>query len=111
MVVLKKLKASTLMETMVATVLIVVLFMIASLVMNSLVATQAERDQGGIEARIRQLEYFYISDKIELPYVEEWQQWEIEVSSQKEGALDLVKFTAIEPNTGQKYGSSIPEKK
>ena len=36
MVVLKKIKASTLMETLVATVLIIVVFMAASMILNNM---------------------------------------------------------------------------
>nr|WP_299339482.1 hypothetical protein [Allomuricauda sp.] len=81
MVVLKKIKASTLMETMVATVLIVIIFMIASLGMNSLMAARVKSNLTEIKEHVQQLEYAYIHKKVELPYYEEWEGWEIALIS------------------------------
>lgn len=77
MVVLRKLKASTLMETMVATVLIVVIFMLSSLVLNALFSSQVKSNVQPIQSHLQQLEYQYVNQKIVLPYYEEWESWNI----------------------------------
>jgi len=79
MVVLKKIKASTLMETMVATVLIVVIFMIASMLLNSVFKSTNNRMQQPIIEKMNTLEYQYANELIKLPYYEEWKEWDIEM--------------------------------
>jgi len=78
MAVLKKIKGSTLMETMVATVLIVIIFMVASLVMNSLITARAKNDVQAITQHLKKLEYQYTNNQLALPYFEDWNDWEIQ---------------------------------
>nr|WP_299067290.1 hypothetical protein [uncultured Allomuricauda sp.] len=92
MVVLKKLKASTLMETMVATVLIVVIFMFSSLILNSLFSAQVKGNLQPIKSHLNQLEYQYVNQKINLPYYEEWKTWDITISIAK----NMVQIEAVE---------------
>ena len=47
MAVLKKIKASTLMETLIATVLVVVTFLLASMILNNLVSNAIQSDTQG----------------------------------------------------------------
>lgn len=92
MVILKKLKASTLMETMVATVLIVVIFMFSSLILNSLFSAQVKGNLQPIKSHLDQLEYQYVNQKINLPYYEEWKTWDITISVAK----NMVQIEAVE---------------
>ncbi|KQC29378.1 hypothetical protein [Flagellimonas eckloniae] len=92
MVVLKKLKASTLMETMVATVLIVVIFMLSSLILNSLFSAQVKGNLQPIKSHLNQLEYQYVNQKINLPYYEEWKTWDITISITQ----NMVQIEAVE---------------
>ena len=94
MVVLKKIKASTLMETMVATVLIVVVFMVASLVMNALMTAQVKSNLSPIKEHLQQLEYAYKNHQIPLPYHEEWKGWEIALI--EEGTMILIEATHLD---------------
>ncbi|MEN1784412.1 MAG: hypothetical protein AAGF77_04655 [Bacteroidota bacterium] len=80
MAVLKKVKASTLMETMVATVLIVVIFSVASLIMNSLTVAQSNANTNPVAQHLSKLRYAYKNQQITIPYVEDWKDWEISVS-------------------------------
>ena len=77
MAVLKKIRASTLMETMVGTVLTVVIFMLSSLVMNSLFSSQIRANSQPIQTHLNELEYQLINGKVNLPYFEEWEMWDI----------------------------------
>ena len=95
MVVLKKISASTLMETMVATVLIVVIFMMSSLIMNSLMATQVNANLSPIKEHLRQLEYGYLSQQLPLPYYEEWQGWNIAITSEEGVQVPVIEFHAV----------------
>ncbi|MBD0833794.1 hypothetical protein [Aestuariibaculum sediminum] len=80
MVVLRKIQASTLMETLVASVLLVVLFMITSLVLNNIFGNMVMSNTRLIDSHINELKYLYENEKITIPYREEFQSWEIEIS-------------------------------
>ena len=77
MVVLKKIKASTLMETLVATVLIVVLFMMTSMILNNLFFNSIKSNTRDIDAYLNELEYLYRHQKIQHPYKDDLNTWEI----------------------------------
>jgi len=104
MVVLKKLRGATLMETMVATVLIVIIFVVASLVMNSLMRAKSKGNQNAVEAYLKKLEYQYSNEKLQLPYYEDWKNWEISILGQNRGE---VKFIAHNPFTKKDVVTSI----
>ena len=79
MAVLKKIRSATLVEAMVATVLIVVVFMIASLVMNNLLLNTFSRNTHAIDSRMKELEYNIKNENIETPYSEEYNGWRISI--------------------------------
>lgn len=83
MVVLKKIKGATLMETMVATVLIVVIFMMASLLLNSIFSSSIQGNNQQITTYLNTLEYHYQNNNISIPYYEELEDWDIEVRSEQ----------------------------
>lgn len=89
MVVLKKLKASTLMETMVATVLIVIIFMVASLTLNNVFGNSIKFNTTEIETHLNKLEYQYQHDLLELPYEEVHNNWTITISAAGDVSLVL----------------------
>lgn len=95
------------METMVATVLIVVLFMVASLAINSLMAAQIKSDQSEIVEHLNHLEYRLQNNTISFPYYEEWKQWEIEATRQALGEGTVVIINAIHVDTQQEVSSTI----
>lgn len=99
MVVLKKIKASTLMETLVATVLIVIVFMIASMVLNSMVSGNMGQHTELAEERLHALEYQYKNQGIRLPYYEDYESWEISITQQQIGNSMLVLLEAENPMT------------
>jgi len=84
MVILKKIKAATLIETLTASVLIIIVFMIASLSFNNIFTNHIKRDQSAIENRVKELEYLVIHDKIRVPYTEDFSTWEIEIISKND---------------------------
>lgn len=73
----KKIRATTLMETLVATSIIIIVFVIASLVLNNTFRTIAQRDTFSIQNRIEKLEYLYIHNKLELPHQETFENCDI----------------------------------
>jgi len=79
MVILKKIRAATLVETLTASVLIIIVFMIASLSFNNIFTNHIKRDHSSIANRIKELEYQILHNKLIIPYTEDFGNWEIEI--------------------------------
>lgn len=82
------------METLVATVLIVIIFMITSMLLNSIFVNSTKRSNNDIGTRIKQLQYQFSNGKISVPYNEEVGEWEIAVFREKEQGLEHIVFKA-----------------
>ncbi|WP_281987702.1 hypothetical protein [Aquimarina aggregata] len=81
MVVLKKIKAATLIETLTASVLIIIVFMIASLSFNNIFNNHVKRDTSSIDNRIKELEYLVLHEQLKIPYSEDFAGWDIYINS------------------------------
>ncbi|MEO1030044.1 MAG: hypothetical protein AAFX55_01505 [Bacteroidota bacterium] len=79
MVILKRVKSATLMETLIATVLIMVIFVVASLILNNLFSNRIKHNIRSITAKLNEIEYLYINDKLSLPYHDDYDGWTIDV--------------------------------
>lgn len=90
---LKKIKSATLMEALVATVLIVVIFIVSSLVINNLLLNGFNQNTTEIENRLNQLEYEYQNNKIQLPFNESFENWNIKIFKEQEITTGLVIVT------------------
>ena len=101
MVVLKKIKASTLMETLVATVLIVIVFMLSSMILNNLFSNSINSNTRAIETHLSELQYLYINEKLILPYQGNYKTWKVSIESFEENGLKNVLFEATDPNTNK----------
>lgn len=96
MVVLKKIKSATLVEALIATVLIVIIFIVSSLVINNLLLNGFNNNTDEIENRLNKLEYEYQNHKIQLPYNEPFENWNVTVvkESQVTKGFQIVTFKA-----------------
>jgi len=101
MVVLKKIKASTLMETLVATVLIVVIFMLASMILNNLFSNTIKNNTRVVEAHLNELQYLHKNNKLELPYQLELDKWNVNVTTFKESTFNYIEFEAVNSETNK----------
>jgi hypothetical protein len=79
MVVLKKIKAATLMETLVATVLIVLVFMISTFLLNSLFNNTVKQNTDTLKTHISELTYLSTHNRITIPYDDAFENWHISV--------------------------------
>ncbi|MDL5514849.1 hypothetical protein QSE00_23770 [Arenibacter sp. M-2] len=99
MVVLKRIRASTLMETLVATVLIIIIFMVASMLLNNMFANSINaRNQDALE-HLNRLKYKYEGHYLKLPYYGELGVWEITVTKRAVGGINTVEFRAENQQT------------
>ena len=94
MVILKKIKASTLMETLVATVLIVVVFMISSMILNNIFSNSIKSNTREIDTYLNELEYLYKNEKLKLPYYDDFGDWKISIVTINTNSYKSVEFEA-----------------
>lgn len=99
MVVLKKIKGSTLMETLVATVLIVVIFMLSSMILNNLFSNSIKNNTTTLRSHLNELQYLQQYNQIQLPYRDAYNNWDISITKFKEGDKALIEFSAIHTET------------
>jgi len=96
MAVLKKIKASTLMETLIATVLVVVTFLLASMILNNLVSDAVSSNTMAIDTHLIELQYLQQHQKLEMPYTERFQNWSISVERLEEHNQPRIVFEATD---------------
>ncbi|MCD2260792.1 hypothetical protein [Psychroserpens luteolus] len=101
MVVLKKIKSSTLMETLVATVLIVIIFMMSSMILNTIFSNTIKNNTRAIDSHLNELQYLQNNDKLELPYQEVFGKWQIMVTEFAQNNSTRVEFEAINSDTNK----------
>lgn len=82
--VLKKLKASSLIETLVATVIIIVVFMISSMTLNNILSGSIRKETGKINTHLNELHYNYLHNQIEVPYYDSFGDWKVSIAKSKE---------------------------
>ena len=107
MVILKKIRGSTLMETLVASVLVVIIFLMASMILNNIFSNTVKNDTRDIETYINELEYLYKNEKLQLPYSDEFEAWNITVQGNTDYKETLIVFEAVKKNTNQTYSKQI----
>lgn len=82
------------METMVASVLIVVIFMVASLILNNYLRSYARNNTTAIEEVLTELEYRAGLGNLKLPYEDKLDNWIIEAEQVQRDGLLSIEFTA-----------------
>lgn len=101
MVILKKIRASTLIETLVATVLIIVIFIISSAVLNNVFSATIKNDSRAIENHLHELQYLQYHNKIELPYNTRFKNWTISVDYVLDNNQKKIQFYAKNEQTNK----------
>ena len=107
MAVLKKVKSSTLMETLVATVLLIVIFMVTSLTVNNIFGNTITYDTQVAVARLNELEYQYQNRHIQAPYAERYYDWEIDISTHMQYNTACVTLEATHSQTRKTIAKTI----
>ena len=83
MVILKKIKAATLVEILVASAIILIVFSISSLSLNNIFKGVVTQPNGNLHNRIKELNYFIEHDKITIPFYEENELWDISIEKKE----------------------------
>ena len=103
MALLKKLRGSSLLETLTASVIIVVVFMIASFSFNNVFMNSVKANDDLLQNRLQELEYLSGHDKISFPFFEEGPYWIISAEEFRETA----KFEVRNMRSGKEYIKTI----
>ncbi|MFL1013661.1 hypothetical protein [Flavisericum labens] len=109
MVVLKKIKASTLMETLVATVLVVVIFMISSVVLNNLFSSNIRNNTRALDAYLNEIHYLYRNEKLTIPFYDDLDDWEISVEYKESTVSNQISFESINRKTDKQITKTTHE--
>ena len=99
MVVLKKVKASTLTEALVATVLIMIVFMVSSFILNNVFNNTIKYNTNTINSHLDELEYLCNNNKIILPYKNTFNNWDVSVVKIKENNKEVIIITGDNKET------------
>lgn len=81
--ILRKISGSTLLESLIASVLIVVIFMVSSLILNNVIETKIKKDTSSIDYFVKKIEYQYLNDNIEIPFSQYENNWYIAVTEER----------------------------
>jgi len=111
MVILKKIKASTLMETLVATVLIIIVFIITSMILNNLFSGSIKNNTQAIDTYLKELQYLKIHDKIDLPFREDYNLWEVSIEKYDNNKFQLIEMKALNKQTKKTITKKYIEQK
>ena len=87
MVVLKKIKGSALLESIIATVIVMVVFVSATLIINTIFKSIIKNNNDALTNRIEAVVYFSKHKKIAVPFYEETAFWEISITPQESRLL------------------------
>lgn len=92
-ITLKKLKASSLTEVIVATTILLVVFAISLVTLNNMMMSSVKKDTGVMETKIEKIIYQYQNNQLKIPisYTEDNFIISIEKQSQKE--LQFLEFS------------------
>lgn len=83
------------METITASVIIIIVFAIASLTLNNVFTSTINNDTNQIENHLYKLEYQYVNNKISIPYNVVIENWEIGIAKVEENGSNWIVFEAV----------------
>lgn len=89
-----KIKSATLIEALLATALIVVIFVVASLVLNNLLFKTFSKNTHQIETRLNELEYEAQNNTLKFPFSESYKGWEVEIKESEDQSGNVLLFKA-----------------
>lgn len=82
------------METLVATIIIVIVFLMTSMILNNLFEASIKNNHNEMEAKLNELHYLYINKKLKLPHYNNFNQWKISIEKFKDGNKMIIEFEA-----------------
>lgn len=103
----RKLNASTLVEVLVASVLIILIFTIASLSLNNVFKSTIKGNTDGIKNELNKLQYLYNHQKIAANYATNFGDWEVAFIKQNGEIRTIVLLQATNSKTQKKISRKL----
>jgi len=97
--VLNKIASSSLTEVIVATVLLMLVFGISLITMNTILTSVNHGDTHKMDAKIEKLIYRYKNNLIKIPLNYREDNLTISIISRKEKIIDFIEFRIVDNNT------------
>ncbi|PKD18028.1 hypothetical protein APR41_18110 [Salegentibacter salinarum] len=92
MALLKRLKGASLMETLTASVIVVIVFMIANLSFSNIFLSTIKSNSFELENRKQELKYLIRNGKLELPYFGEGAYWNESIQQSAQGKYVILEI-------------------
>jgi hypothetical protein len=89
-----KVKASTLVETLVASVIIVIVFSIASLTLQNVLKNTLDNNVQKLDAHLNRVYYLYEHSKIGHDYRDSFNNWEVSIFKEEKNGFEQVTIKA-----------------
>lgn len=99
------------METLVATVLIIIVFVMAGMILNTIFSSTVKNNTHAIDTELVELEYLYHNDKLVVPFYKEIDQWHITIDRFNEEDQNKIEFEAINQVTNKTISKTIIDTK
>ncbi len=103
----RKVKSATLIESLVASVIIIIIFTIASLTLNNVFESSIKNNTNRVQNRINELNYLYINDKVKSPYQEDFEDWNIRLLQKTEGQKSFMLLEAVRKETKKNISQKL----
>lgn len=107
MVILKKIKASSLNEVIIATIVIVLVFGIAIAILNNIMQNTIRKNTKAANSKLSEIVYQYQHALIKLPYSNDEGDWLIHISKQNNNNLNEVEFEITSKKTNTTVSRKI----
>ena len=105
----KKIKASSLVETLVASVIIMIVFGIAMATISNTLERSVKSSTSLIDKELNKLVYLYQNEKIQAPDLIDFDMWSIDLKKESEDGLNYVVFQANHKNNSKQRTRRILE--
>lgn len=98
----KKVKASSLLEVLVATLIIMATLTISIVILNNLMSNAVKNSTKFVDTELQKLHYQYRQNLITFPYTSEENDWLISIEKEKNVKVPAVLFEAIHKTSQKK---------
>ena len=103
----KKLKASSLVEVIIATVIIIIIFAIVTLTLNNIIRNTYRTKTDDINNHLNKIVYLYEYGKIQTPFQEYYNDWEIQTNNEKQNNINYLVFTSTHQKSKKEISKRI----
>lgn len=90
-----RVKGSSLVETLIATIIIMIVFGIAMVSISNILENNIKSSTSAIDTELNKLMYLYENGNLEVPSQESLKEWQIKVEKVKEGEINYILFEGM----------------